>query len=225
MYAGLTYAIGDIHGSSMLLLIMLERIKDHADGREHRIITLGDYCDRGPDSKTVYDILMARPDIITLRGNHEEMFLAASDGRFGEVNHFMSNGGDATCKSFGVKGPHQVPQKYLDWIENNTRYWFEDELRVYVHAGVNWNIPEMEKQNRLHLTWMREPFLSHTEPMFKYIVHGHTHTHPRKLMAQAEVLENRCNLDTGAYYTGIMTCAVFDSTQAKPIDLLQIQDS
>lgn len=218
-----TYAIGDVHGHRLLLERMLEKIATHAGDREHRIIALGDYCDRGPDSKGVYDILMARPEIITLRGNHEDLLLRAVDGRFGEVNDFMSNGGDTTLLSFGVPGPSMIPEEYITWIKKNTRLYFEDEQRIYVHAGVGRINEPMDKQQEMWLLWIREPFLTEQRKFAKYVVHGHTPVHSRKAdPSKPEVLGNRCNLDTGAFHTGILTAGVFDDTQEKPLELITV---
>lgn len=217
----LTYAIGDIHGQRSLFEQMLELIATDAAGEEHRIITLGDYCDRGPDSKGVYDILMARPDIIALRGNHEDLLLKAIRGRFHEVETFIYNGGDTTLASFGVSQAGEIPLSYIRWIRESTRLYFEDERRAFVHAGVGHRQPDLSKQPEDWLLWIRDPFLSHRQPFFKYIVHGHTHSHSNKTdPSKPEVLHNRCNLDTGAFFTGLLTAAVFDDSQDKPIKLL-----
>jgi serine/threonine protein phosphatase 1 len=219
----LTIAFADIHGRRDLLEKMLSTISAYVGTREHQIIALGDYVDRGPDSKGVLDLLMTRPDIIKLRGNHEGMMLAAQQGRFSEVRHFVDNGGGATCKSFGVVAPHTIPEEYFDWIRENTKLYHEDARRVYVHAGVGWREPDMSKQPEQWLLWIRDEFLLRTEPFFKYIVHGHTPSHSRKPhIDQPEVLSNRCNLDTGAYFTGVLTAAVFDDSQDMPLELLTV---
>ncbi|RYF09062.1 MAG: serine/threonine protein phosphatase [Oxalobacteraceae bacterium] len=218
----LTIAFADVHGRSDLLQGLLKGIAEYVGDREHQIISLGDYVDRGPDSKGVLDILMSRPDIINLRGNHEAMMLEAKVGGFSEVRHFIGNGGDATCASFGVQSPRDIPQEYFDWILSNTRLYHEDARRVFVHAGVGWREPDMTKQPEMWLLWIREGFLERTQPFFKYIVHGHTPYHDRKPDPEKpEILSNRCNLDTAAFFTGILTAAVFDDTQDMPIGFLQ----
>lgn len=219
----LTIAFADLHGRRDLLEKMLSTIATYVGTKEHTIISLGDYVDRGPDSKGVLDLLMTRPDIVKLRGNHEEMMLKAQDGRFSEVRHFVDNGGGATCKSFNVEGPSQIPKKYFNWIRENTKLYHEDARRVFVHAGVGWRHPDMSKQPEDWLLWIREGFLERTDPFFKYIVHGHTPRHGGKLeIDQPEVRSNRCNLDTGAYATGVLTGAVFDDTQDMPVELLRV---
>jgi serine/threonine protein phosphatase 1 len=203
---------------------MLDRIAEYAGDRPHTIIALGDYVDRGPDSKGVLDILRARPDIIKLMGNHEDMMLTAQGGRFSEVRHFIDNGGGATCKSFGVQGPHNIPAEYFDWIRQETKLYHEDSRRVFVHAGVGWREPDMSKQPQMWLLWIREGFLERQQPFFKYIVHGHTPVHGGKPdMEKPEVRENRCNLDTGAYFTGVLTAGVFDDTQDQPLELISVK--
>ena len=105
------YAIGDIHGRADLLRPLLAQIAKDAAGRPpaaHRLIYLGDYVDRGPDSRAVIDIVMdeAPPgfEVVTLKGNHEEMMLRFLDDTT-VARTWMMNGGDATLGSYGVEPP------------------------------------------------------------------------------------------------------------------------
>ncbi|RYD66784.1 MAG: serine/threonine protein phosphatase [Verrucomicrobiaceae bacterium] len=221
----LTYAMGDIHGSEELLLMMLRLISEHSRGRRHQIITLGDYCDRGPHSKGVFDILRARRDIKKLRGNHEEMLLTAyrNPMDYTAQQHFVGNGGDKTLASYEVARAADLPDDLIEWLINETHFYHEDDLRVFVHAGVSWREPDMTKQRQDVMQWIREGFLDHHQPFFKHIVHGHTpqwsgKPHPEK----PELRTNRTNLDTAAYYTGILTCGVFDDTVAEPLEILTV---
>ena len=217
----ITYAIGDIHGCLTELLMLMQKIEAHikTHGKSYRIITCGDYIDRGPDSKGVLDFLMARPDIIKLRGNHEDMLLTAQQGHV-YFDDFRSNGGGATLRSFGLSARSMtdvslIPEKYFDFIKNETRMYFEDDLRAYVHAGIDPTLKSMAVQKDSTLLWTREPFLSYPTRMFKYIVHGHTPL-PN---SNVNIRENRCNLDTGCVFGQALSCAIFDDKQEKPIAL------
>jgi serine/threonine protein phosphatase 1 len=165
---------------------------------------------------------MSRPDIIALRGNHEEMFLDAHDD-WRASEGFRINGGLATLRSFGIdpeepQAEAQVPKPYIAWMRH-LPYWYEDDLRIFVHAGIDPTVPDMNQQNTMMLVWRREPFLSMTEPFFKHVVHGHT---PRD-NGYPDLRPNRTNLDTGSFFTGVLTCGVFDDTQAGPIDTIQVR--
>jgi serine/threonine protein phosphatase 1 len=95
-----TIAIGDIHGCSIALAALIESISPQA---EDTIITLGDYVDRGIDSKGVLDLLMGLADrcrLVPLLGNHDEMMLHARDGR-GDFQFWLNCGGDAALDSYG----------------------------------------------------------------------------------------------------------------------------
>ena len=222
----LTYAIGDIHGRADLLEEMLGRIERHAAGQPHTIITLGDYVDRGPDSRGVIDLLRGMPNLIPLMGNHERMLLDAADcaDLYGDdVYNFLRNGGTQTLESFGVQYAGDIPEEYLHWLRFTTQKYHEDALRAYVHAGIAWCLTNLADQPIDVLTWIREGFLDYDEPFFKYVVHGHTPIHDRKPdLASVEIHHNRCNLDTGAYRTGVLTCGVFDTIQAEPTHLIVV---
>lgn len=223
----LTFAIGDVHGCAYEFETMINEIAKYADGREYRVITLGDYIDRGPNSKLVLDILMAFPEFIKLRGNHEGMLLDAAAGDQGAYVDFLYNGGMETYRSFGVEYGDDIPDKYIDGdipakyidlLRYQTRFYFEDDLRVFVHAGIDPYFPDMTRQREFTMTWVREPFLEMNAPFFKYVVHGHTPLDNGK----PDIRHNRCNLDTYCFAGGPLTCGVFDDTQAKPIDIIQV---
>lgn len=204
-----TYGIGDIHGCRIQFQKILAHIAMLEGDNEHVIVTTGDYVDRGPDSRGVLDILLQRPDIIALMGNHEQMLFDAAQGLF--EDNYLANGGGQTLRSFGVTSARDVPSPYLDLISSRLRLFHEDEHRVFVHAGLKPGATAAETGPH-HLLWIREPFLNFVGPHYKYVVHGHT---PRR--GAPDVHPNRVNLDTGCYSTGILCCAVFDSEAENPI--------
>ena len=210
-----TYTIGDIHGCLPQLEALLKAIDEDANGRPHQIITLGDYMDRGPNSKGVLDLLMTRPDIVRLRGNHEVMFMEAVSGGYSELNFFCTHGGRQTMASFGVEHPQEIEYRYKAFIRE-TKMYHEDARRIYVHAGISHRQPDMAKQNPDHLLWIREGFLDVNTPFPKYVVHGHT---PQDT-GEPDIRNNRTNCDSGCFFTGNLTAAVFDDSQDKPIGTL-----
>lgn len=210
----LVYAIGDIHGCFDQLVSLLSLIDQHAAGQPHKIITLGDYVDRGPRSKDVLDLLMQRTDIVKLMGNHEQMMLSAfwqSDPH--SVQDFLVNGGHETLQSFGAPTPQHIPSSYIRFIVD-LPLSADDGRRFYVHAGIDPGLP-LSGQRDSTMLWVRQPFLSCGFPFEKYVVHGHT---PQAGLI--DIRHNRTNVDAGCCFTGVLGAAVFDDTQDKPIGLL-----
>lgn len=220
------YAIGDIHGQSDMLDETLARVE--ADGgKDARIVFLGDYTDRGPDSPGVLDRLIkgqaAGRDWITLMGNHDRMFawfmqqVPRHDPHLLIGYHWLHEkiGGSDTLANYGVTFPDRtrledvhaeakqaIPQAHVDFL-NSLRPIYETEDMAFVHAGIRPGVPLAEQQEN-DLVWIRQIFHEATAPHPKLIVHGHT---PVK---QAQHYGNRVNLDTGAGYGAPMTAAVFE---------------
>jgi serine/threonine protein phosphatase 1 len=217
------YAIGDIHGRSDLLDRMVEAIaRDLKQNPAARslAVTLGDHIDRGADSRGVLNRLIKNPfpcEYIPLKGNHEallESFL--TDPSVGE--HWRRLGGLETLISYRVpvralmmgKDYEQAAQA-LQAALPATHLQFISSLRKCLslgryflcHAGVRPGIP-LERQTEEDLLWIRDQFLQSRADFGKIVVHGHTP------VEKPEVLPNRINVDTGAYMTGSLTCAVLD---------------
>ncbi len=219
----LTYAIGDIHGRLDLLQQALARIEHHAEGNAHRIISLGDLVDRGPESRAVVDLMMRLTDadhFICLKGNHEEMMLRALRERGQAIYFWTDYGGSATLDSYGWDG---VPQAHIDWLEALPLYW-RGRAHLYVHAGLLPGTP-VEVQDARTLLWIRDRFLeAPADDLPCHVVHGHTPIWAGKPdMSQPELLAHRTNLDTGAYATGVLTVGVFDDDgDGGPVELLTV---
>jgi serine/threonine protein phosphatase 1 len=217
----LTYAIGDIHGCAVLLDALLERIAAHAGRRAHRLVFLGDYIDRGPDSaavlRTVSRLNWAEPErVACLMGNHERMLLDALQTPQA-AEHWLINGGDATLDSFGARDAGGLPRDTLDWIEALPTV-HADAARWYVHAGFRpgAEIPDPDDHNRL---WIREPFLEGDHDFGLHVVHGHTPQGD----GRPEVRRFRTNLDTAAVYGGALTAGVFSDARGPALEFLQVR--
>jgi serine/threonine protein phosphatase 1 len=213
----LTYAVGDIHGSYDKLVNLVSQCNGrHAilGGDAPRFVFLGDYVDRGPGSRQVVEFLMtmqanAPEHVVCLRGNHEELLIAASKRR-NELT-WLRNGGDATLVSYGVDDAEAIPAEHLAWFKN-LPLALSDGPRFYVHAGIEAGVP-LDQQDKDIMLWIREPFLSDMRDHGKYIVHGHT---PLE-RGQPDLRPNRLNLDTGACFGGPLTAGIFDEVDVGPI--------
>lgn len=232
MSENLIYAVGDIHGRLDLLEAALLQIETHLDGRRGKLIFLGDYVDRGPESCGVIELLIKAREAgaVCLKGNHEEMMLRAFRGDQDDAVHWIFHGGDATLISYGATGRaddtlRRVPQAHLTWLESLPTSAADDH-RVYVHAGLMPNVP-IEQQDDEALLWIKEKFLRAGKRAFKdvgHIVHGHTPYWASKPNAEEpELLAHRTNLDTGAFLTGVLSVGVFDAAlPGGPIKVLRI---
>jgi serine/threonine protein phosphatase 1 len=224
---GLIYAVGDIHGRLDLLLRATELIVEHAAGRSHRMLFLGDYVDRGPDSRGVVEHLMAaeRAGAVCLRGNHEQMMVAAcrDDGGLA-VKRWLDNGGFPALRSYGAARPtelNRIPTAHVDWLAR-LPLLARDAHRIYVHAGL---MPgqSLEKQREETLLWVRERFLRvGPEALPAHVVHGHTPEWAGKpAPAEPELRPHRTNLDTGAFFTDVLAVGVFDAAvPGGPLEVL-----
>lgn len=234
------YAVGDIHGCASLLDEMHHAIEqDMQNGPVDQpcIVYLGDYIDRGPDSAGVLSRLTTAwncKDGITrsfLEGNHDNFaksFLKG-DRHTGAFWLEAEQGGRETLKSYGIE---DIPV-YKDDLEREMAFLISDfnkaarekghvdfleSLDVYkkiggylfVHAGIMPNVP-LEQQKAQYLTRIRGPFLTHDGDFGMRAVHGHSMT----LGGKPVVKSNRIAVDTGAYQTGILTCAVLEGQGAR----------
>lgn len=228
--SSLTYAIGDLHGRHDLLMACMNAIAAYAPGTAMKAIFLGDYVDRGPDSNKVIESLIglsAAPNITILKGNHEDLMVRAFKDRDNvDIENWLMNGAIETLESYGWERWNPmfdgyVPQAHIDFLDGLPTV-AEDDLRIFVHAGLIPGVP-VDQHDHHDVLWIRQAFLRGKPGDFpKYVVHGHTHTHSQKKTSIPEVLEHRCNLDTGGYHTNVMAIAVFDDKQAAPIDIIDV---
>ena len=216
------YVIGDIHGRLDLLDRVIEAI--HRDVEAHGsgalTVTLGDYIDRGPASRSVLDRLIGNPfptRLIALKGNHEALLeRLLANPTLGE--HWRNFGGAETLHSYGVPAGTlmagkdytaaadrlraALPMEHFAFLQS-LKTSFSHGKYFLCHAGVRPGAP-LESQKEEDLLWIRDEFLNSKMDFGKIIVHGHT---PRP---EPEVLPNRINIDTGAFATGRLTCVVLE---------------
>lgn len=222
------YAIGDIHGQLQELQRVLSLIE--ADGGvDARIVFLGDYTDRGPDSRGVLDLLIdgqrSKQRWTFIKGNHDRMFewfmrdYPQHEAYLPVELYWLHRrlGGDTTLESYGVNfgsrhrmlAVHEaarmaVPQAHLEFLKG-LDLCHETEALFFCHAGIRPGIP-LSRQDEEDLLWIRNEFHEYAEPHPKIIVHGHTP------VDQATHYGNRINLDSGAGYGQPLTAAVFEGS-------------
>lgn len=223
------YAIGDIHGQLDMLQDALQKIE--ADGGpDARVVFLGDYVDRGPDSRGVLDLLVdgkrAGRNWVTLLGNHDRMFSMFMRDYPVQDAHLLVGyswfherlGGIQTMASYGVtiseadrqyqvhaRAREAVPPEHVAFLNGLTTYRLEDEL-LFVHAGIRPGVA-LADQSEEDLIWIRQEFLNDARPYPWLVVHGHT------AVERAEHHGNRINLDAGAGYGRPLATAVFEGRQ------------
>ena len=220
------YAIGDIHGRADLLSAIFTRVDYSLKAnpvKEAVHVLLGDYIDRGPNSREVIDALIARRRqhmMICLKGNHESYAIRfLSDPCV--LSEWKQVGGINTLLSYGVKlSARDDPQRRQDVATAfrqalpESHYGFLQGLALsftcgdffFTHAGVRPGIP-LGTQREQDLLEIRKDFLLHEEDFGKCIIHGHT---PAK---EPDFRPNRINIDTGAYATGRLTCLALQDDQ------------
>ena len=214
-----TYAIGDIHGSLHKLRNLVARCRRHSDGQPMTFVFLGDYVDRGPESCGVVRYVMElqsqlQERVVALKGNHEAIVLDVIDGAVPPA-FWLTQGGTATLRSYGVRSVHELPRDHVAWLRS-LRLSYDDGRRFFVHAGVDPQKP-LDAQSEHDLLWIREPFLADDRDYGRLIVHGHTPV----MTGTPELRRNRLNLDTAAVFGGPLTAAVFAEAKTNPIGFLQ----
>ena len=233
------YAVGDIHGRCHLLSKMLAAIaRDAASANDKEIIEifLGDYVDRGMQSREVIETLLAAPaehhERICLLGNHEEALLRfLNDPQ--SMRGWGNIGGYATLASYGIGIPESmspehlsnlrnrlqgmIPEAHLEFLKTlKLNYILGDYL--FVHAGIMPGVP-VEKQRPEHLLWIRDPFL-HYEGFFEnyYVVHGHS------AVSIPEIRVNRANLDVSEADIDSLCCLVLEGTERRTLLVTNLND-
>lgn len=170
------WVITDIHGCASTFGQLLERI---AFNREDTLYLLGDYIDRGPDSKGVLDLIIeliqSRHQVHCLMGNHEFMMLKAREEPSSREAYYWVefNGGKETLLSFDALSPEHIDSKYIDFIEG-LDYYREVDQHILVHAGLNLAIDDPLSDQDAML-WIRgDQKINRKWLAGRTIIHGHT---------------------------------------------------
>jgi serine/threonine protein phosphatase 1 len=221
------YAIGDIHGRRDLLddvhRAIAADLGDTAVSLNKVAVYIGDYVDRGDDSRGVIDRLLTAPltgfRSVHILGNHEDMLLRFLEDP-GVAPLWLANGGDATLYSYGIDWREHVqgsdfeslrvafraaiPAPHLKFLRTLSLSHIEGDY-LFVHAGIRPG-RDVARQDAEDLIWIRDEFLGSDADHGKVVVHGHS------ISSEPQIFDNRIGIDTGAFATGKLTCLVLEGT-------------
>jgi len=210
---GRIIAIGDIHGCLAALRAVLDAVQP---GRDDTIVTLGDYVDRGPDSRGVLETLMAlakQTKLVPLLGNHDEMMLEVCRGRNFLPAYWLHFGGDATLASYGASEPADVLPAHVEFLAR-CGVVFETERFIFVHASYRPEVPIDQLTRRVLLWESIRDYLPGPHVSGKTVIVGHT------AQKTGEVLDLgylRC-IDPWCYGNGWLTAMDVESGQVWQAD-------
>lgn len=211
------YAIGDIHGCAAQLTDLHAKIEADLARRPAAsalLLHVGDYVDRGVDTKGVIDRLLgASPvpgtEMVNLMGNHENTMILALEGERAAATDWLFTGGRPSLQSYGIDPDspretwrQQFPDSHMAFLRGLKLAHREGDY-IFVHAGVRPGVP-LEEQARDDMLRMRQPFLYSEMNFGAVVVHGHS---PVKAPV---IRHNRIAIDTGAVFGGEMTCLVLE---------------
>ena len=226
------YAIGDIHGRLDLLQMLVAAVEEEQRSLpplRPTVVFLGDYVDRGPESRGVIDFLLEQPlpDFarVYLRGNHEDWFESfRSDMSVGPS--WLYCGGVETLASYGLRATPgeddpmrlralqadlatSLPASHRAFLRGLEPYR-EIGGYLFVHAGIRPGVP-LAEQVADDFYWIRDAFLHSSADHGHVVVHGHT------IANEAQVCPNRIGIDTGAFTTNVLTCLVLEADRYRLI--------
>lgn len=199
------FVIGDIHGCSKALQSLVDEI---APTRDDTLIFLGDYIDRGPDSRGVIDLIVhltRQTRVIALRGNHEVMLMAVLFGGL-DPEFWTKSGGQSTIASYGGS-LERVPQSHLDFFRS-LRAHHEMENEIFIHAGYNPNCP-IELTDDANRYWNHPTLWPGPHCSGKRVYVGHTPQPNGEVLNLGHVV---C-VDTYCFGSGWLTAMDIDSYQ------------
>ncbi|MEI8324349.1 MAG: metallophosphoesterase [Betaproteobacteria bacterium] len=227
------YAVGDIHGRHDLLSCLLQGIEQDCRNKlraRTAVVYLGDYLSRGEDSRAVIDTVVCwRPQvagqvqIVTLKGNHEDLALRYLHGEMDAGRHWFDYQGLSALAHYGVVAPdpqardeasllslrhrfrQALPAQHMAFLQALAVSHDERDYR-FVHAGVRPGVALCE-QSAHDQMWIRQRFLESDADHGAIVVHGHS------IAAQPQVRGNRIGVDTGAYASGVLTCLVLEGSE------------
>jgi serine/threonine protein phosphatase 1 len=215
----LTYVLPDIHGRYDLLNEGLAEIGAHSPSAAGTIVTIGDYVDKGPQSREVIERLLSGVAegwrLVALKGNHDAMMVEALRDPL-KMAAWIGKGGDAALAYYGGD-PAAVPLRHLAWLDGLPLLHL-DNHRLYVHAGVDPAVP-LEQQTEATLLCKRYPKGFPDGFGELHVVHGHDNSPDGPLL-----YPGRSNLDTLAWRTGRLVIGIFDDDRpGGPVDFIVVK--
>lgn len=214
-------AFSDIHGCNRTFGALLEKVAP-VEGDE--LYFLGDYIDRGPDTKGVIDRIWSLEaegfTVHGLLGNHEQMFFDGFNN-YQAYTMWLVNGGGAVVKSFGVQNVDEIPAAYLDWMRQLV-YYLEVGEYILVHAGLSFDTPH-PLEDRQSMLWIREWYdqINYDWLGDRIVIHGHTPVSKETILRQRQFLEEQqyLDIDAGCVHKGkrpgLSDLCAFDMTNRR----------
>jgi serine/threonine protein phosphatase 1 len=193
-------AIGDIHGCLAALTAILEKIAPQPDDV---LVTLGDYVDRGPDSRGVLELLIelqTKCRLVPLLGNHDEIFLSVCEGEDDLLDDWLCFGGEATLASYKTSRPSKTPEPHLEFIRN-CALLFESERHFFTHGSYDPIVPLDQQSPRIMLWGKMRPDPPGPHCSGKIAIVGHTAQRDGKVLDLGYL---KC-IDTCCYSEGFLT--------------------
>lgn len=182
------WAISDIHGCKKTLEVLIGKVRQK--DKSAKFYFLGDYIDRGPDSKGVLDIVMDEAEV-ALVGNHELMCVDAhKNPTWHSEALWFANGGRECVSSFGCE---VIPDEYIEWMMQLPRV-HKTDVAYLVHAGLYPGV-DIDNQAEDCVVWVREEFIDSDYEWDKPVIHGHTPSYTIQYDGK-----RRVGIDTGCVY-------------------------
>jgi len=218
-------AISDIHGCLSELVQLLEL--NNYNPKEDQLILLGDYIDRGPESKRTITYIMelVKEGAVALRGNHDQMFL---DFIFSNLpdkeRHYLRNGGMTTLESYVgedffpentarehlYSAKQRIKKNNLEHAEflSNLPYYYETENHLFVHAGIDPSLDDWKDTPDYDKIWIRHEFLDFDHCHNFTVVHGHSPTQYIRGKEDNSVFfgNKKIGIDGACAYGGRLNC-------------------
>lgn len=207
------WVIPDIHGCVRTLETIIE--KQIMPNKNDLLVFLGDYIDRGPDSKGVIDIITDLQNneynVVALKGNHEDYCVKAhfedkkKRGFLGirsktkVQKEWEMHGGVQTLESFNAEWPRDIPEKYIRWMQDLPYYHIVDEF-VIVHAGLNFK-EEDPFTDTQSMMWIRDFKVDSEKIDNRKVIHGHVPVNLEFIDLSIKSSEYKfIDLDNGIYF-------------------------
>jgi serine/threonine protein phosphatase 1 len=196
-----SFAISDIHGCAATFKLLVEKVIGLS--KSDKLFLLGDYIDRGPDSKEVLDYIRMMSEngyqVFPIKGNHEEMLIRAYESeRF--LDLWLLNGGGNTLESFHASSIDDIPPEYISFLKSLPYYYTSDHF-IMVHAGINFDIRNPMEDTE-SMMWLRNFEVDLKKTGGRGVIHGHT---PVSLIRIQESILNfgvkhKINIDNGCVF-------------------------
>lgn len=221
-----TIVISDIHGCIESFTLLLERLQLQQE--QDQLILLGDYCDRGHNSKAVIEKVMELVNnhhVIALKGNHDQRLADLILLNDAEVRaKFLQHGGLQTIESYMGQEQDDIDRfiehmraDYSDHIRflNELPLYYEDEQHIYVHAGINPGYKHWQEQSSHDFMYIKDEFINATFELDKKIVFGHTKTVDICGRPDIWFSQDKIGIDGGCAYGLQLNALIYDHKSSR----------